>query len=204
MDMDKAITRSSRFLAVGGVVTIAFGIAVLVWPNISAVVLLALFGAFALVFGLSLVGAGLDHLAHRSTDWVPYVLAGLAGMAIGAVTFLRPGITAVALLYLIAAWAIVTGLFQMVAAMDSAGATSNRWLLAIAGLISIVFGALLATWPVAGILAVVLLIGIYSIVFGAMLVIYAIAAHNLQSRMRRLLYDRGTPSQRQGGQAFGR
>jgi uncharacterized membrane protein HdeD (DUF308 family) len=198
MEMEKAVTRSSRFLAVGGVVAIAFGIAVLVWPNISAVVLLALFGAFALVFGLSLVGAGLDHLAHRSTDWVPYVLAGVVGMAIGAGTFLRPGIAAVALLYMIAAWAIVTGLFQIVAAVDSAGAASNRWLLAIAGLISIVFGVLLATWPVAGILAVVLLIGIYSIVFGVTLVMYAIRAHNLQSRMRRLMYDRGTRSQGRG------
>lgn len=191
MDMDKAVTRSSRFLALGGLAAIAFGILLLIRPDIGLVALLALFGAFALVYGSLSLAAGLDHLAHRSTDWVPYVVGGLAGIAIGAVTFLRPGITGVALLYLIAAWAIITGIFEIVAAVNSPGAASNRWWLGIAGLLSIAFGILLAFWPTSGVLTIVWLIGIYSIILGLMRVMFAVRAHNLQSRLRSALYDRG-------------
>ena len=191
MDMDKAVTRSSTFLALGGLAAIAFGILLLVRPGIGLVALLALFGAFALVYGALSLAAGLSHLAHRSTDWVPYVLGGLAGIAIGAIAFLRPDITAVALLYLIAAWAIVTGIFEIVSAVNASGPASNRWWLGIAGLLSIAFGILLAFWPASGVLAVVWLIGIYSIVLGLMRVMFAVRVHNLQSRMRRAVYDRG-------------
>jgi hypothetical protein len=103
--MDQALTRSSRFLALGGVAAVVFEVVVLVWPNISLVALIALFGAFALLFGVLSLAGGLNLLAHRRTDWVPYILGGLAGIAIGAVTFFRPGITALALVYLIAGWA---------------------------------------------------------------------------------------------------
>lgn len=84
------LTRSSRFLGLGGLVAIAFGIVLLVWPGLSLVALTALFGAFARVYGVLGLAAGLNLLAHRSTDWVPFVLGGLAGIAIGAGTFFWP------------------------------------------------------------------------------------------------------------------
>lgn len=71
------------------------------------------------------ISAGLNLLAHRSTDWVPYVIGRLAGVAIGAIMFFRPGVTALVLVYFIAVWAIITGIFEMVAAIDIATVSSR-------------------------------------------------------------------------------
>ncbi len=166
--MDKALSRSSRYLALAGVAAIAFGAVVLVWPGISLLALTALFGAFAFVYGAFAVGAGLNMVAHRSTDWVPYVLGGLAGVAIGAVTFFYPGLTALTLVYFIAAWAIITGVFEIVAGIDLRGEVNGATWLAVAGALSVVFGVLVAIRPGAGALAILWLIGIYSILGGAM------------------------------------
>jgi len=131
--MDRALTRSSRLLALEGIAAIVFGIVVLIWPGMTLVGLLALVGAFALVSGVLVLASGLSLLAQRRDDWVPFVLGGLAGIVVGAVTFLRPGITVLALVYLIAVWAIITGVFEIVAAVDLHGETRGEWWLAIAG-----------------------------------------------------------------------
>src|SRR5581483_3539942 len=104
--MDKLLTRTARFLAVGGAASMVFGVIVLLWPGISLVALTALFGAFAFVYGAFAVGAGLTLLAHRSTEWVPYMLGGLAGVLVGVITFLHPAVTVLVLTYLVAAWAL--------------------------------------------------------------------------------------------------
>jgi uncharacterized membrane protein HdeD (DUF308 family) len=169
----------------GGLVAIAFGIVLLVWPGLSLVALTALFGAFARVYGVLGLAAGLNLLAHRSTDWVPFVLGGLAGIAIGAGTFFRPDITALVLVYLIAAWAIVTGLFEIVAAVDVYEAKSEAWWLGISGVLSIVFGAVVAIWPNSGALAILWLIGDYSIILGVMRIVFAYRLHTVRSTVRR-------------------
>src|SRR5690349_16720181 len=107
--MDKALRRTARFLGVGGVASIVFGVVVLLWPGISLVALTALFGAFAFVYGTFAVGAGLTLLVHKSTEWVPYMLGGAAGILLGVITFLHPAVTVLVLAYLIAAWAFVVG-----------------------------------------------------------------------------------------------
>ena len=88
--IDRSLTRSARMLALAGIASLAFGVLALAKPGLSLVALLALFGAYALVNGLFLLGAGLEHLAARRTDWVPYVLGGLAGLVVGGITFFRP------------------------------------------------------------------------------------------------------------------
>lgn len=92
--MYHALVRNTRFQALSGVAAIAFGVLVLVWPNLTFVALVALFGVFAFIVGAFALAAGLSLLADRQTTWVPYVIGGLAGIAIGAVVFLRPGIAA--------------------------------------------------------------------------------------------------------------
>src|SRR5439155_25679589 len=126
----------------GGLAVIAFVAVVLIWPGISLLALVALFGAFALVYGLIFLAQGLNLVAERRTGWVPYVVGGLAGVAIGAITFFRPGVTALVLVYYIAAWAIVTGIFEIVAAVDLDGEARGGRLLALTGVVSIVFGVL--------------------------------------------------------------
>ena len=182
--MDKALARSSRFLGLSGLAGIAFGLIALIWPGASQVALIALFGAFALVYGAMFLAAGLNLVAHKRTDWVPYVVGGLAGIAIGAVTFFRPGVTALVLIYFIAAWAIVTGLFEIVAAVDMHGEIQGDWLLGLSGLVSIVFGALVAIRPGDGALAILWLIGIYAIIGGVARLVFAYRMYSTRETVR--------------------
>jgi uncharacterized membrane protein HdeD (DUF308 family) len=192
--MDRALTRSSRLLALQGIAAIVFGVVVLIWPGMTLVGLLALFGAFALVSGVLVLGSGLSLLAQRRDDWVPLVLGGLAGVVVGAVTFLRPGITVLALVYLIAVWAIITGVFEIVAAVDLHGETRGEWWLAIAGALSVLFGALLAIRPGVGALTVLWLIGIYAILAGVARLVFAYRVHNVQAAGRAVARETGGPA----------
>ncbi|HEX6509065.1 MAG TPA: HdeD family acid-resistance protein [Chloroflexota bacterium] len=164
--MSQALARNTRLLALSGVAAIAFGVLALVWPNLTFVALLALFGAFALLQGGFTLGAGLNMLAEKQTNWVPYVIGGLAGIAIGAVTFLWPNITALSLVYLIAFWAIATGIFEFVAAIELAGEVQGDWTLGLAGILSVAFGVLVALDPRSGALSVIWIIGLYAILAG--------------------------------------
>jgi len=165
--VNKAVLRISKLLAISGIAAIAFGIAVFVWPGISLEALLALFGGFALLYGILVLGIGLELVAHRSTDWVPFTLNGLAGILIGMATFLFPSITALAFVYLIAGWAIVTGVFEIVAAFDMRELVKDGWWIGLSGALSVLFGLLIAVNPGAGVLTILWLIGLYSILAGA-------------------------------------
>ena len=164
--MYHALVRNTRLLALSGVAAIAFGVLTLVWPKLTFVALLALFGAFAFVVGGFTLAAGLNLLAERQTLWVPYVLGGLSGIAVGAVTFLWPGITALSLVYLIAFWAIVTGVFEFVAAIELAGELAGDWMLGLSGALSVAFGVLIGMYPRSGALAIIWIIGLYAILGG--------------------------------------
>lgn len=179
--MDTVLKRSARYLAFSGVAAIVFGVIVLVWPGLSLVALVSLFGAFAFVYGALAVAGGLNLLAHKSTDWVPFVLGGLVGIAIGAVTFFKPGVTALALVYFIAAWAIMTGVFQIVAAIDMNGAVKGAVWIGVAGALSILFGAIVAIWPGSGALAILWLIGFYAIVGGIAQLVAAYRMYEFRS-----------------------
>ena len=98
------------------------------------------------------------------------LLEGIIGLVIAAITFFRPGLTAFALYLTIAAWAVLTGIFEIVAAIRLRKEIKGEWLLALGGIASIVFGVLMIVYPMAGILTVIWLIGAYAIVFGVVLV----------------------------------
>ena len=182
--MDQAITRSSRFLALAGVAGLIFGIVALVWPNITLVALVALFGAYALVAGALTVVAGLDFATEHARHWVPMVFGGLAGIAIGLFTFFRPGITALALVLLIAVWAILTGVFEFVAGVELTGTMKGAWTLWLSGLLSVAFGVLVALRPGSGALAIILLIGFYAILAGVLRLVGAYRMRNDQAEVK--------------------
>ena len=182
--MDQAITRSSRLLGLSGVAGIIFGIGALVWPNITLVVLVALFGAYALVSGVFTLAAGVDFTTEKPHQWVPMVLGGLAGIALGVLTFFRPGITALALVLVIAAWAIITGVFEIVAGIEMTGQVKGSWTYSLAGLLSVAFGVLVAVRPGSGALTIVWLIGFYSIVGGVMRLVFALRMRNAQAQVK--------------------
>ena len=165
--LEKAMSRSATYLAIAGVASIIFGAVTLFWPGITLVALTLLFGAYALVYGALALGSGLILLAHRSTEWVPYVLGGLAGVVIGAVTFFAPGLTDLTLLYFIAAWAILVGIFEVIASIEARDLVKGAGWLTASGALSVVFGVIVAARPGSGALAILWLIGIYAILGGA-------------------------------------
>jgi uncharacterized membrane protein HdeD (DUF308 family) len=183
VDVD-GLSRNWWVVLVRGIVGILFGIVTFFAPGITLAALVLVFGAYAFVDGvLTLVSA----IRRRSTTdrWWILVLEGIAGILVGIATLFVPGITALVLLYLIAAWALVTGILELAAAIRLRKVITNEWLLALGGIVSILLGVLLIAAPGVGALAVVIWIGAYAFVFGALLV-------GLSLRLRAL----GTPRHR--------
>jgi uncharacterized membrane protein HdeD (DUF308 family) len=171
--MDKGLSRLSRWLFVAGLGQIIFGGIVIFWPTISLEALTVVFGAFALVYGLFAIGAGFNLLAHKSSEWVPFVIGGLGGIVVGAITFVHPAITALSLTYLIAAWSLISGVSAIISAIDMWGALDGMGWLALTGVLSIGFGVLVAVQPAAGVLAILWLIATYAIAGGVTQIVTA-------------------------------
>jgi uncharacterized membrane protein HdeD (DUF308 family) len=161
-----------------GLFAIAFGVMGLAQPELTLKVLVLLFGIYAVADGLAALWLG----AAVRAWWV--LLLGVVAIAVGVFTFIRPEITAVALLYLIASWAIVRGIFEVVTAIELRKVISNEWLLAIGGVLSIVCGVMLAANREAGALAVVWIIGAYATLVGVVMVVFAFRLRGLVRRMQ--------------------
>jgi uncharacterized membrane protein HdeD (DUF308 family) len=166
--MLESLTRYWWLVVLRGIAAVVFGVLALVWPDVSLWALVVVFGAYALVDGVFAVFAAFGPLAEGRRGWL--ALQGVAGIVVGAITFIWPSVTALALLYLIAAWAVVTGVLQLVAAIRLRRELRGEWLMALGGALSVLAGILLAVWPTSGALALVLLIGAYAVVFGIVLI----------------------------------
>jgi uncharacterized membrane protein HdeD (DUF308 family) len=157
-------------IALRGLAAVLFGVLAFAWPGITLAVLVLLFGAYALVDGiLGLIAAFRGDAQHRWAMALEGVVSVLAGLA----AFAWPGLTALVLLYIIAFWAIVTGVLEIVAAFRLRRVINNELGLAIGGILSVLFGIVLLVAPGAGALAVVFLIGAYAIIFGLALLALA-------------------------------
>lgn len=156
-----------RWLALRGAIAVLFGVAALLWPAVTLWALVVLWAAFAFADGVFSLSGVLAGNIQRNRGW--WVFRGLAGVAIGIITFLWPSITALALLMIISAWAFITGLAQIVIAVFLRRAIRHEWVLAALGTLSIIFGVVLAVNPRAGAVAVAWIIGWYALVFGLML-----------------------------------
>jgi uncharacterized membrane protein HdeD (DUF308 family) len=166
------LARNWWVLALRGLIALLFGVMALAWPGITLTVLVLLFGAYVLVDGVFAVVAALNAPKGYSRWWV-LLVEGVVGVIVGALTFFWPAMTALVLLYFIAAWAIITGALEIAAAIRLRKAIGNEWLLVFGGALSILFGLMLMLMPVAGALAVVWLIGIYAVLFGVLLLALA-------------------------------
>ena len=166
-----------------GVIAILFGIMLFAWPQMSLASLVLVFGAFALADGVANVVTAIGGREENETWWV-LLLSGLAGIGVGVLTFLNPGATALALLFYIAIWAIATGLLQVVAAVRLRKEIEGEFWLGLAGVASIVFGALIAARPGEGALAVLWLIATYAITYGVILIVLAFQARGFVNRVK--------------------
>jgi uncharacterized membrane protein HdeD (DUF308 family) len=163
------LTQNWWALVIRGIFALIFGILAFVLPGITLRALVLLFGAYAIVDGLFAIVASMDAKGTEKKWWA-LLIEGILGIAVGVMTFMWPGVTALTLLYLIGFWAIATGVFEIAEAIKLRKIIKHEWLLALAGVASIVFGAFLFAFPGAGALAVVWWIGAYAIFFGVMMI----------------------------------
>jgi uncharacterized membrane protein HdeD (DUF308 family) len=149
-----------------GLAAIVFGVLTLVWPKLTVLALVLLFGIFAIISGITVVAAALQN--REEHGWGVLLFEGILWLLVGVVALIWPGVTALSFLYLLAAWAIITGILEVIAPLSFPMSGGRGVLMALSGLVSIVFGIVIAVQPAAGLLAVVWLIGIYAIVFGVL------------------------------------
>jgi uncharacterized membrane protein HdeD (DUF308 family) len=167
-------------LALRGVAAVLFGILAFIWPGITLVALVYLFGAYALANGiLSFALAFKGRKGRRSS--MSLIFGGIISIVTALITFFLPGITALGLVLLIAAWAIANGVTEIVAAIRLRKVITNEWLLVLAGIFSILFGIILLLQPGVGALALVFWIGAWMILIGVLLMILAFRVRNLAS-----------------------
>jgi uncharacterized membrane protein HdeD (DUF308 family) len=178
-----ALRRAWWALMLRGVVAVAFGILVLAWPGLAFATLLALFGVFCLVdgfLGVSAVVSGHSTHEHR---WL-YLLWALVSIGAGLAALLVPGITALALLFYIGAWAVASGVLQVVAAIQLRREIDGEWLLLLSGIITVAFGVLLFARPGAGAMAMLAFLGAFAIVSGVALLFFGIRARQFARHAR--------------------
>ena len=160
-----ALAKRWWVLLLRGIAAILFGILAFVWPGLTLVTLVLLYGAFALVDGvLALIAAFTGSAKPVPTWWL--VVIGLLGIGAGVVTFLWPGMTAVLLVVFIGAWALVHGIFEIIGAIQLRKEIDNEWMLILGGALSVLFGLIVLIAPGAGALGLVWAIAAYSILFG--------------------------------------
>jgi uncharacterized membrane protein HdeD (DUF308 family) len=162
-----------------GVLAIAFGIGALLWPGITVLALVLVFGAYSLLDGILGLAMAIGGKEMTGSDRLAAGVMGLVGIGAGIIAFLWPDITAVALLWVIAFWAIATGVMEMFLAVRFRKEITNEWLWVLSGVLSIVLGLVLVFQPAAGALGVVTTIGAFSIAWGGILVALAFKVRRL-------------------------
>ncbi len=152
--------------ALRGIAAILFGVLAALWPDLTLVVLVALFAAFALVDGASLlVSLARGDRRARRHGWAVGIM-GLLGVVAGIVAILWPDITALALLYVVAFWSILVGVFQLTAAISLRREIQGELWLAAGGVLAILFGVFLAIFPGEGLVSLVWILAAWAILFG--------------------------------------
>jgi uncharacterized membrane protein HdeD (DUF308 family) len=175
------LTRNWWLFILRGVFAILFGILIVAWPSAGILVLVILFGVYALADGILSITFAFTHKGnwgHRA--WL--IFWGIVGIVAGVVALAWPGITALALLYVIAVWAFVIGIAELVFAIATPTSVGNRVLLALGGIFSIIFGIFLVARPSLGALAVIWIIGIFAVMFGVYHIAFGISLKDLKTK----------------------
>jgi uncharacterized membrane protein HdeD (DUF308 family) len=166
-------------LALRGIVAILFGVLALIWPGLTLLWLVALFAAFAILAGAAAIMAALR--ARNQGGWGLALVFGIVSVVAGVLAIAYPDLTALALILLIGANALVTGVIDIIMAVRLRKQMRHEWLLAAAGLVSIAFGAIVMVFPAAGALALVWFVSLYATLHGVLLLIVAFRARQWRS-----------------------
>jgi uncharacterized membrane protein HdeD (DUF308 family) len=181
--MIELLARNWWTVVLRGVFAIVFGVLAFAWPGVTLGALVLLWGAYAFMDGVLALVAAFSGAGGQ--PWWVLALEGLLGLGAAAAAVLQPGLTAVVLLWIIAAWAIATGALEVIAAIRLRREIEGELWLALAGLASIAFGVILMARPMVGALAVVWIIGAYALIFGVVLVALGVRLKGVGDRLAR-------------------
>jgi uncharacterized membrane protein HdeD (DUF308 family) len=180
-------------LVVRGVAAILFGIVALVRPGAALLSIVLVFGIYAVVDGaFNLVAAVQRGRAGLQWGWT--LFQGIVSVIAGVLAFVWPNITAVALLAIIAGWALVTGVAEIAAAIELRHLIKNEWMLIASGILSIALGVLLIVSPAIGALSVMWMIGGYAIVFGGLMIGLGIRLNGWRRSGKAMMPRGGAPT----------
>jgi uncharacterized membrane protein HdeD (DUF308 family) len=172
-----ALHRSWWLLLLRGIAAVAFGVLTFVWPQISLLTLILVYGVYALIDGvLALIAA------IRGGGFVPrwwLALGGVVSILAAVVAFAWPGLTALVLVYLIGFWSILRGVLEIIGAIRLRKEIANEWTLGIAGALSVIFGLILVFMPGAGAIGLLWLIATWAVLFGLLLIWVAFKVRKL-------------------------
>lgn len=175
--MVRSLSQNWWLVVLRGVLAILFGISAFLWPGITWLTLIILFGVYAIVDGLIAIWTGLSR-TRETPRWWTFLLEGLLNIGAGIVALVWPDLASLVLIYILASWAVFTGILEIVAAIRLRNEITNEWFLALGGVLSIGLGILLFLQPVAGSLAIIWMIAGYALVFGILFVILGIRLRN--------------------------
>ncbi len=166
-----------------GALALLFGIAAFLLPSVTITALVLLFGVYLIVDGIL---ALLLSFAVRPGDrrWWLLLLNGVLAIAAGLITFVWPAASALALVLIVAAWALVTGVIEILAAARLRRELSNEWLLGVGGLVTVALGIALVLAPSAGLVAASWLFGAFALIYGVLMISLGLRLHSLHTSRR--------------------
>jgi uncharacterized membrane protein HdeD (DUF308 family) len=182
--MDELLGRAWWMLALRGAAGILFGFLALFWPDLTLLLLVGMFAAYALIGGIAAISAAIRNRSIRTDWWIPLLL-GLCTIAAGLIAVAAPGVTALVLIAVMGANAIVTGVLDVIAGVRLKKRGRTEWLLFFIGILSVLFGIFVLLVPGAGALALVWMVSTYAIVTGALLLVLGLAARNWRNAVLR-------------------
>jgi uncharacterized membrane protein HdeD (DUF308 family) len=170
---DHPLKGSWWLIILRGICALLFGVLAFVWPGLTLVALVTLFGAFAIANGIFSLVTSIQ-LARGTSGRGSLAFHGVLSILAGVITFFYPGLTAVSLVFVIAAWAIITGIAEIVFAVKLRKVLPHEWLMILSGVLSVAFGLLIVAQPGVGALSIIWIIGAYAIVYGVSLLVGAL------------------------------
>ncbi|MGX8272207.1 HdeD family acid-resistance protein [Brevundimonas diminuta] len=172
-----ALHRSWWLLLLRGIAAVAFGVLTFVWPQISLLTLILVYGVYALIDGVLALIAAIRGGGFAPRWWL--ALGGVVSILAAVVAFAWPGLTALVLVYLIGFWSILRGVLEIIGAIRLRNEIANEWTLGVAGALSVIFGLILVFMPGAGALGLLWLIAAWAVLFGLLLIWVAFKVRTL-------------------------
>ena len=171
--MKSGLGRNWWMVALRGILAVAFGLYALFVPGLALAAIIMAFGVVVLLGGILAIVAGVRRRAEHQPSWA-FIVEGIVCVAFGLLALIKPGATALAWLYLISGFAVVSGILHIVAGVELRKQVEGEWALILNGILTTVLGILMVLLPWAGLLSLVWLVGAYSLFFGVLLLVLAI------------------------------